>query len=86
MGLHEGGEITIVSGTTINIEEGHGYIDDNSGLVEIYKRIEWVATGLTLPTSSDVYIYFNENGVLYSKSKFTLYGIVIYSFVPSKVV
>lgn len=64
MGLHEGGDLTINSGLIINIIAGHGYLEDDSVNPEIYRRIEWNTQTLTLPASSDLYVYFNTNGIL----------------------
>jgi hypothetical protein len=64
MGLHDGGDLTINSGLDVDISAGHGYLEDDSISPEIYKRIEWTGSTFTLPSNSDVYLYFNTNGIL----------------------
>jgi len=63
MGLLMGGEITSVSGLTINTTEGYGYLESptTSGII---KRIDWNDTQITLPSGSTRYIFINENGIL----------------------
>jgi hypothetical protein len=63
MGIIEGGVITEVSGLTINISTGFGYLEKAPN-TKILKRIDWDSQDLVLPSNSNLYIYFNENGVL----------------------
>lgn len=65
MGLMEGGEITTVSGFTINTNTGYGYLETsaNTGIV---RRIDWFNTTLTLSPNQDVYVFINENSILTS--------------------
>jgi hypothetical protein len=63
MGVLNGGVITIVSGLTISISEGFGYLEsilDNS----IIKRYDWLDTPHTLLPNQNQYIYINNNGIL----------------------
>jgi hypothetical protein len=63
MGVLEGGVITIVSGLTIGISEGHGYLESivNNSVI---KRYDWVDLEHVLPANSNQYIYINNNGIL----------------------
>ena len=63
MGVLEGGVITIVSGLTFSISEGHGYLESiiDNGII---KRYDWNNTPHTLPPNSNQYIYINNNGIL----------------------
>jgi hypothetical protein len=65
MGLYEGGLMSEVSGLTINVSTGFGYLRKNNDIV--IKRIEWVDSQILLDDDTNQYIYFNENGIL-SKS------------------
>ena len=63
MGVLNGGVITIVSGLTISVSEGFGYLEtilDNS----IIKRYDWLDTPHTLLPNQNQYIYINNNGIL----------------------
>jgi hypothetical protein len=63
MGVLEGGIITIVSGTTISISEGYGYVESiiNNGII---KRFDWNDTLKVLPQNSNQYLFINNNGIL----------------------
>ena len=61
MGLSSGGEISIVSGRTISISAGHGYLTTSSDYV---KLISWDTTELTVVSGASRYIEVNENGVI----------------------
>lgn len=63
MGLLQGGEITSVSGLTINTAEGYGYLESPT-TPGIVKRIDWNDSQITLPSGSTRYIFINENGIL----------------------
>ena len=63
MGVLEGGIITIVSGTTISVSEGYGYLESiiNNGVI---KRFDWSDTLKELPQNSNQYLFINNNGIL----------------------
>ena len=63
MGLMEGGDITFVSGLTVNISSGFGYLAKTL-TPEIDKRIDWTSTDLVLTSGLSEHIFFNENGTL----------------------
>jgi hypothetical protein len=65
MGLIEGGNITIVSGLTINVDSGYGYLEKYPD-INVIKRIDWVSNDLTLTSGSTSYIYYNQNDILSS--------------------
>ena len=61
MGLDEGGELSKISGRTLSVEAGYGYLITSS---DYLKRVEWVTTPLTVPSGATSYIEVNENGVI----------------------
>ncbi len=63
MGLISGGTITSGGGLNANISAGFGYSEKISDS-DVYQRLDWVNTGLTLTSNSNAYIYFNETGIL----------------------
>ena len=65
MGLIDGGVITHVSGLTVNISAGFGYLEKTVD-VEIHARIDWDNTQITLSPDSENYLFFNENNILSS--------------------
>jgi hypothetical protein len=65
MGLISGGTITVSSGLTVNVEKGFGYLQ-NIANPTIYQRVDWEVTPITLTPSSNLYLYFNESGGLYT--------------------
>jgi hypothetical protein len=65
MGLIDGGVITHVSGLTFNISAGFGYLEKTVGF-EIYARIDWPDTQITLSPNTENYLFFNENYILSS--------------------
>jgi pectin methylesterase-like acyl-CoA thioesterase len=67
MGLMSGGEITFVSGLTVNISAGYGYLEKYPD-VGIVKRIDWNSTNYTMTSGSTKYLYINENGTLSSST------------------
>ncbi len=62
MGVIEGGVISIVSGVTISVDAGYGYLMTSSG--DVHKRIDWATSEIALPTNNSEYIYINENEIL----------------------
>jgi hypothetical protein len=82
MGVLEGGVITIVSGTTISISEGYGYLESiiNNGVI---KRFDWNDTLKVLPQNSNQYLFINNNGIL---SNSGLRPNSVYSIVLGRVV
>ena len=65
MGVMGGGELTIVSGFTVNIDAGFGYLSKTLN-PEIVMRIDWVNSQITLGSNENKYIYINENSILSS--------------------
>jgi hypothetical protein len=63
MGLMSGGIISNVSGLTVNVASGFGYLQKTVG-TEIYMRIDWENTLITLLPNINEYLYFNENEIL----------------------
>jgi hypothetical protein len=59
MGVLSGGLITIVSGLTVSISSGYGYLEKTIG--DSYKRIDWLTQSLQLSDNSSEYIFINEN-------------------------
>jgi hypothetical protein len=66
MGVLSGGLITIVSGLTVSISSGYGYLEKTIG--DSYKRIDWLTQSLQLPDNSSEYIFINENDNLSSST------------------
>ncbi len=65
MGLMDGGEITIVSGFTINTDAGFGYLAKTL-TPEVIMRIDWLNSQIILGANENKYIYINENSILSS--------------------
>jgi len=63
MGLIDGGVITVVSGLTINVSSGFGYLEKTVGS-EIYLRVNFPSTNLVLSPNTNNYIFFNDNEIL----------------------
>jgi hypothetical protein len=63
MGLMSGGTISIVSGLTVNVSSGFGYLQKTTP-EEVYMRIDWVSSNITLPQNVNYYLYYNENEIL----------------------
>lgn len=61
MGVVDGGEITAVSGFTVEVAAGFGYLDE---VPDDLRRVDWPTTQITIPTSSVAYLFFDENAVL----------------------
>lgn len=66
MGLISGG---VLSGTglTISVSSGFGYLEKTT-VNEVYKRLDWSASTITLSPNQENYIYFNENSILSANS------------------
>ena len=67
MGLMSGGTINLYSGLTVNVTSGFGYLD-KTGVDEIYRKIVWGDTQITLSSNTENYIYFNDNSILLASS------------------
>lgn len=65
MGLMQGGDITIVSGFTVNTDAGFGYLAKTL-TPEVIMRIDWLNSQITLGANENKYIYINENSILSS--------------------
>ena len=61
LGLSSGGEITKVSGLTISVNAGFGYLITSSNYI---KRVEWITTLLSVPSGSTSFIGVDENGTV----------------------
>jgi hypothetical protein len=62
MGVLNRGEISVVTGLTASVSGGFGYVKVPS--TEIYKRLDWPDTQIILPSSSNNYLYFDDNQTL----------------------
>jgi hypothetical protein len=62
MGVIEGGTITVSSGLTITTAAGYGYLH-NMG-TNVFQRIDWNNSNLTLAANSNNYIYIDETATL----------------------
>ena len=60
LGLLRGGVLSVVTGTTVNVSAGSGYIKDGQNI----KYITWAAGALTLTPGTSPYIYINSSGVI----------------------
>ena len=67
MGLIDGGVITHVSGLTFQVSSGFGYLEKTTAN-EVYVRLDWNASQITLSPNSENYLYFNENNILSTSS------------------
>ena len=65
MGLMEGGDITIVSGFTVNTASGFGYLAKTL-TPQVIMRIDWLNSQITLGANENKYIYINENSIVSS--------------------
>jgi hypothetical protein len=65
MGILSGGVITEVSGLTVSISSGYGYLETNTGVI---KRVDWNTGQYLLSDNASEYIYINENEILTSSS------------------
>ncbi len=62
MGVMSGGNITISGSLTITTAAGYGYLH-NMG-TEVFQRIDWADTNLTLSPNTDNYIFIDETATL----------------------
>ena len=60
MGLMSGGSLTIVSGFTVQVDGGFGYLE-KSNHTGIVRRIDWLDSQITLSADTNDYIFINEN-------------------------
>jgi hypothetical protein len=74
MGVLDGGVITIVSGLTVNVSAGYGYLDTNGSSTTpapgSILRINWNSTNISLSALTNNYLYFNSSAVLTANSNF----------------
>jgi len=68
LGIWGGGSITVVSGLTVSISEGFGFLAQGSyssfpNTYELY-RINWSTQNLVLPANSNLYLYFDYTSTL----------------------
>jgi len=68
MGVMSGGDITIVSGLTISTSAGFGYCK-KALATDVYQRVDWVDSQITLPANSENYIYINAGGLTSALTK-----------------
>lgn len=70
MGVIEGGELSDGGGFQVNVSEGFGYcVEDPFPDHKLRKQI-WSNTSITLSANQDVYIYFNQSGILSSSANY----------------
>jgi len=72
MGVLQTGTITVVSGLTVNVSAGFGYLDTTgSALIPgSIHRLNWPSTNITLAANSNNYLFFNSSAVLSVSSTF----------------
>ena len=63
MGVMSGGEITISGSLTVTTAAGFGYLED-SITPDVYKRIDWINSNITLSPNTNNYLYINDNSIL----------------------
>ena len=61
-----GGDITLVSGRTVEVSAGSGFLVDPTDLY--VKEIIWTTQQITIPANVDHYLFFNTNGTLVSNA------------------
>ena len=67
MGVFSGGYITEVSGLTLSISAGFGYLHAHNSNSELI-RLDWSETELGIPQDKTHYVYFNSLGNLVSEA------------------
>lgn len=66
MGILSSGDISPpVSGLTVNVEAGYGYLQKSDGSL---KKIIWPDTPFNVPADSDLWLYFDSAGSIQSNS------------------
>jgi hypothetical protein len=65
MGIEKGGVLSDGGGFVVDIEAGNGYFELFPD-VDVIKRLDWNNTSITLSANADLFIYFNNNGLLVS--------------------
>jgi hypothetical protein len=78
MGIMEGGDLSDGGGFNINVALGFGYYEefpDN----DVIRRLDWNNTSITLGANQDVFIYFNNSGLLVANGALpdTIYNILL---------
>jgi hypothetical protein len=66
MGLYSGGELSIVSGLTVESAAGYGYAQNDSSTQAL--RVEWEDSQLVLGTDDSHYVYWTSAAVLTSNA------------------
>jgi len=69
LGVISGGSITVVSGLTINISAGVGFLEDPIDF--FIKEINWVSTNVVLGANVVKYIYVNTSGAILTSDTLT---------------
>jgi hypothetical protein len=64
MGVMSGGHITISSSFTITTAAGYGYLQNVGS--EVFQRIDWVDSNLTLSPNTNNYVFINQSSTLTS--------------------
>lgn len=62
IGVREGGTIAPVSGFTISIASGSGYVIDST--TTVLKKIEWNNTNITLNQKENLFVYVDNSGIV----------------------
>lgn len=73
MGVLSSSPITVVSGLTVNVAAGYGYLDTNGSDLTSPSSVHllnWSSTNITLPATSTNYLYFDQSGTLIANSNF----------------
>lgn len=70
MGMMRGGEITVVSGFTVEVASGVGYTNDADADIRDLKKHEWSTQQAVLSASQNVYLYFDSATTLQSSVSF----------------
>lgn len=65
MGVERGGTLSDGGGFDVDVLAGNGYFELFPD-VDVIKRLDWANTSITLSANVDVFIYFNNNGILVS--------------------
>lgn len=66
LGLFDGGVISYVSGTTVSVSAGSGFLLDQAN--NYLKEVTWSTSNLVVPTNTTRYIYINDSGVVSQSS------------------
>jgi len=68
IGAYTGGEVTTVSGLTINVSDGRGYVPTGVYPSERLQTVSWTSTNMTMPANATTYIYSDSVGLVQAAS------------------